>query len=117
MADQRPSPDNLLAVVEPEVSSGRVIASMEVYAESSWAFDRTSVHVDVAGDEAGPARAYATAALLGTDDTPWRSAAADVAVGHLPPGQYVARVRVLRDADEVARMHRPFRITVARQAP
>ena len=111
------SPDSLLAVVEPEVSSGRVIASMEVYAESSWAFDRTSVHVDVAGDESGPARAYATAALLGTDDTPWRSAAADVAVGHLPPGQYVARVRVLRDADEVARLHRPFRITVARQAP
>lgn len=117
VADQRPSPDSLLAVVEPEVSSGRVIASMEVYAESSWAFDRTSVHVDVAGDESGPARAYATAALLGTDDTPWRSAAADVAVGHLPPGQYVARVRVLRDADEVARLHRPFRITVARQAP
>ena len=117
VADQRPSLDNLLEVVEPEVSSGRVIASLEVYAESSWAFERTSVHVDVAGDETGPARAYATAALLGTDDTPWRSAAADLAVGHLPPGQYVARVRVLRDADEVARMHRPFRITVARQAP
>ena len=117
VADQRPSPDNLLGVVEPEVSSGRVIASMEVYAESSWAFDRTSVHVDVAGDESGPARAYAAAALLGADDTPWRSAAADLTVGHLPPGQYVARVRVLRDSDEVARMHRPFRITVARQAP
>ncbi|MCE2532437.1 MAG: VWA domain-containing protein [Acidimicrobiia bacterium] len=118
VADQRPSPDNLLAVVEPEVTSGRVIASMEVYAESSWAFDRTSVHVDVAGDETGPARAYATAALLGTNDTPWRSAAADLAVGHLPPGQYVARVRVLRDSDEVARMHRPFRITaVPRQVP
>ena len=110
VADQRPSLDNLLGVVEPEVSSGRVIASMEVYAESSWAFDRTSVHVDVAGDETGPA-------LLGTDDTPWRSASADLAVGHLPPGQYVARVRVLRDADEVARMHRPFRITADRQAP
>ena len=117
VADQRPSPDSLLAVVEPEVSSGRVIASVEVYAESSWAFDRTSVHVDVAGDESGPARAYATAALLGTHDTPWRSAAADLAVGHLPPGQYVARVRVLRDSDEVARMHRPFRITTARRAP
>ena len=114
VADQRPSPDSLLAVVEPEVSSGRVIASMEVYAESSWTFDRTSVHVDVAGDEAGPARAYAPAALLGTDDTPWRSAAADLAVGHLPPGEYIARVRVLRDSDEVARMHRPFRITAAR---
>ena len=114
VADQRPSPDNLLAVVEPEVSSGRVIASMEVYAESSWAFERTSVHVDVAGDEGGPARAYATAALLGTDDTPWRSASADLAVDHLPPGQYVARVRVLRDSDEVARIHRPFRITVTR---
>ena len=117
VADQRPSPDSLLQVVEPEVSSGRIITSMEVYAGSSWAFDRTSVHVDVAGDETGPARAYATAALLGTNDTPWRSASADLAVSHLPPGQYVARVRVLRGSNEVARMHRPFRITVARQAP
>lgn len=95
---------------EAVVSSGRFAVSADVHAESYWVFNRLRVAVEVARDAEGPALAQAEAPLRGRDDAPRRSAAARLSVRELPPGPYRVRVRVLRGADEVTRIHRPFRI-------
>ena len=112
VADQSLSlPDGMLPSVEARVSSGRLLAYTELYADSSAAWKRTEVHVEVADDATGPVRAQATAMMQGPEGTLHRVVSADVAVAHLPPGRYVARVSVIHDSTEVARVRRPFWIS------
>jgi VWFA-related protein len=100
-----------LSPVEARVSGGRLWAYTELQAESSVVWEQTQVHVDVAEDSTGPARAQATATMQGPEDTLHRVVAADLAVDHLPPGRYIARARVMHESIEVAHMRRPFWIT------
>ena len=111
VADRPESSGGLLPSVEPRVSSGILAMYTEIYAQSSEVFENTRVYVDVADSVSGQAKAYATAALRGPSDGLRRSVSADVSVNHLPPGQYVARARVVHDSVEVARLFRPFHIT------
>ena len=98
--------------VEARVSSGRLFAYTELYADSSALWEEVEVYVDVGDDATGPARAEeATMTMEETEDSRRRVVSADVAVAHLPPGRYVARARVMHDSIEVARIRRPFRIT------
>ena len=97
--------------VEARVAEGRLFAYTELQADSSAAWSRTQVHVDVADGSTDPARAQTTATMQGPEDVLHRVVVANVDVGHLPPGRYVARARVLHDSVEVAHMHRPFWIT------
>ena len=92
------------------VSSGRLAVSADVHAESAWVFNRLRVAVEVARDPDGPALVQAEAPLRGREDAPLRSASTHLSVRGLPPGPYRVRVRVLRGADEVARIHRALRI-------
>jgi VWFA-related protein len=104
-------PGGILPPVEARVSGGRLLAYTELRADSAAVWNRTEVHVDVAGYSMGPARAEATATMEGPKENLHRVVMADVAVAHLPPGRYVARARVMHDSIEVARIHRPFLIT------
>ncbi len=99
--------------VEARVASGDLLAYLELHAPapSSSIFEQTHVVVEVADDESAPARASGDAVLDGPTDAPHRTVSAAVSVTHLPPGRYVARALVMRDSTEVARLHRPFRIT------
>ena len=97
--------------VEAHVSSGRLLAFTELYADSPAFWEGTRVEVDVVDGAAGPVLARGPAVLEGPDGIPRRSATAIVAVPHLPPGRYVARARVMHDAAEMAQVRRPFRIT------
>jgi hypothetical protein len=111
LAERPSTPGEFETPVEARVSSGWLLAYTELYADGSSMFDQARVVIEVADDESGPARASADAILGGSTDIPRRFVSAQVAVDHLPPGRYVARARVLRAADEVARLHRPFQIT------
>ena len=112
LADQAGSPaGGILPSVEARVSSGRLLAYTELYAESPAVWERTQVRVEVVDDAQGPALARGAASIRSVDDAPLRrSVTAIASVAHLPPGRYVARVRVMHDALEVARAWRPFRI-------
>ena len=111
VADQGSSPaGGILPPVEARVSGGRLLAYTELYADSPAAWERTEVRIDVVDDEAGPALARGAAAIQGTGDALRGSVTGVAGVAHLPPGRYVARARVMRDAVEVARVRRPFRI-------
>ena len=101
-------PGGITPSVEARVSGGRLLAYTELRADSSTVWNRTEVHVDVAGHSMGPAQAEATATMEGPEETVHRVVVADVAVAHLPPGRYVARARVMHDSIEVARVLRPF---------
>ena len=111
LAERPSTPGEFQTPVEARVSSGWLLAYTELYADGSSTFDQARVVVEVADDESGPARASADAVLGGSTSTPRRFVSAQVAVDHLPPGRYVARARIMRASDEVARLHRPFRIT------
>ena len=96
--------------VEARVSSGRLLAFTELYADSPDVWQEVAVHLDVADDPTGPPRA-GTTTIPGPGDPFRRAVLADLAVDHLPPGRYVVRARVMHDSIEVAHIHRPFRIT------
>ena len=112
LADQASAPlGRIFPQVEAQVSSGRLLAFTELYADSPAFWERTAVEVDVIESLSGPVLARGPAVLEGPEGAPRRSVTAVVAVPHLPPGRYVARARVMHDAAEVAQVRRLFRIT------
>lgn len=113
VADPSSSPHGeRLPPVQARVSSGHLLAYTELLADSKELWEELDVYVDVADDATGPGRAGATMTLQETEDPLRRVVAADVTVDHLPPGPYIARVLVMQDSVELARLHRPFQITV-----
>ncbi len=112
VADQSSSqPDGVQAPVEARVSGDRLVVYTELYADSPAVWEQTTVHIGVADTAKGPARTRTTVTFDGLEDVRRSVASANVAVGDLPPGRYVARARVVYDSGEVARLHRPFWIT------
>jgi VWFA-related protein len=113
VADPSASPQGeRLPPVQARVSSGHLLAYTELLADSSELWQDLDVYIDVADDATGPGRAGATMSLQETKDPLRRVVAADLTVTHLPPGPYVARLLVMQDSVELARLHRPFQITV-----
>ena len=97
--------------VEARVRGGRLLAYTELYADSPDAWRRTAVHLEVADAAEGPVRARGAVSIGGAESAGRRAVTGIVSVAHLPPGRYLARVRVVHDATEVARAQRPFRVT------
>ena len=128
VADQALSPaGNIRPPIEAQVASGRLLAYTELYAASPETWERTAVHLEVVGEAAGAVLARGAVTLDGADAGADADADADaeadadagaarlrvtgiVSVAHLPPGRYVARVRAVHDATEVARTLRPFQV-------
>ncbi len=119
VADQALSPaGNIRPPIEAQVASGRLLAYTELYAASPEAWERTAVHLEVVAEAAGAVLARGAVTLDAADAGAEADAGAArrrvtgiVSVAHLPPGRYVARVRAVHDATEVARTLRPFRVT------
>ena len=126
VADQALSPaGNIRPPIEAQVASGRLLAYTELYAASPETWERTAVHLEVVREAAGAVLARGAVTLDGADAGADADADAEadaaagaarrrvtgiVSVAHLPPGRYVARVRAVHDATEVARTLRPFRV-------
>ena len=129
VADQAASPaGNIRPPIEAQVASGRLLAYTELYAASPAAWERTAVHLEVVGEAEGAVLARGAVTLDGADAGADANAEVDaraarrrvtgiVSVAHLPPGRYVARVRAVHDATEVARSLRPFRVTAPAPPP
>ena len=111
VADQASSPaGGIRPPIEAHVSSGRLLAYTELYAASPEAWERTAVHLEVVGHATGPVLARGAVTLDGTGSA-HLTVTGIASVAHLSPGRYVARVRAVHDATEVARTLRPFRVT------
>ena len=112
VADQSSSqPGGVQAPVEARVSGDRLAVYTELYVDSPTVWEQTTVHIGVADTAKGPARTRTTVTFDGLEDARRSVVSADVPVGDLPPGRYVARARVVYDSGEVVRLHRPFWIT------
>ena len=104
-------PGGVRPPVEARVSGDRLVVYTELYADSPAVWERTKVHIGVADTAKGPARTRTTVTFDGLEDARRSVVSANVPVGDLPPGRYIARARVVYDSGEVARLHRPFWIT------
>ncbi len=112
VADQSSSqPGGVQAPVEAQVSGDRLVVYTELYADSPTVWEQTTVHIGVADTAKGPARTRTTVTFDGLGDVRRSVVSANVAVGDLPPGRYLARASVVYDSGEVMRLHRPFWIT------
>ena len=97
--------------VEARVTGDHLVVYTELSADAPAVWERTTVHIGVADTAKGPAGTRTTVTFDGLADVRRSVVSANVPVGDLPPGRYVARARVVYDSGEVVRLHRPFRIT------
>ena len=104
-------PGGVRPPVDARVSGDRLVVYTELYADAPAVWERTTVHIGVADTPKGPARTRTTVTFDRLEDARRSVVSADVPVGDLPPGRYVARARVVYDSGEVVRLHRPFWIT------
>jgi Flp pilus assembly protein TadD len=103
--------EQLRPQVEPRVHEGNVTTYVELYAKAPATFDATTVSVEIADEEDGPALIAAPAQLAqpaGASQTTTRMAQAVVPARMLPPGRYVARVNIARDGKPAGVLMRPF---------
>jgi VWFA-related protein len=94
--------------VEPQITSGRIAAYLELYSAMPEDLDWTLVNVEIARDADAPALASEAAEVADGPRASWRVAAATVGLESLPPGSYVARARIVRDEKTVGLLSRPF---------
>ena len=92
----------------PRVTSGVMGAYLELYSEKPEDLDWTFVHIDVARTAESAALATADADMADGARPSWRIVKGAVDVKSLPPGGYVARVRVVQDDKTVKVLTQPF---------
>jgi VWFA-related protein len=93
---------------EPKVTSGVVGMYLELYAEKPEDLDWTFVHLEVARSAQSAALATADADMADGARPSWRIARGVVDVRALPPGDYVARVRIAEDDKTIKVLTQPF---------
>lgn len=92
----------------PRVTSGVMGAWVELYSEKPEDLDWTFVHIDVARTAESAALATADADMTDGARPSWRIVKGAVDVKSLPPGGYVARVRIVQDDKTVKVLTQPF---------
>ena len=102
------SAEALRPSVEPSVTSGVVGMYLELYSEKPEALDWTFVHLEVARSAQSAALATADADMADGARPSWRVARGTVDVRSLPPGAYVARVRIAEDDKTIKVLTQPF---------
>ena len=93
---------------EPKVTSGVVGMYLELYSEKPEDLDWTFVHLEVARSAQSAALATADADMADGARPSWRIARGAVDVRALPPGDYVARVRIAEDDKTIKVLTQPF---------
>jgi VWFA-related protein len=96
------------ATVEPHIADGALAAYLELYSTSAALLDGTNVTFEVAADEDAPALVTMPAQLSPGQHDAWRVATGMVGVRMLPPGQYVARARIMHGDEIASVLARPF---------
>ena len=113
MVGKPPAPDEtLLPQVEPHVADA-VATYVELYAALPATLDGTTVIVEIADDVETPTLTSVEAGSFPGPRPTARSAQAVLQTVGLPPGQYVARVKILRDGQPAGLLARPFVIAPA----
>ena len=92
----------------PRVTSGVLGAYLELYSEKPEDLDWTFVHVDVARSAESEALATTDADMADGAKPSWRIVKGAVDVKSLPPGGYVARVRIVQDDKSVKVLTQSF---------
>lgn len=92
----------------PRVTSGVLGAYLELYSEKPEDLDWTFVHIDVARTAESAALVTADADMADGARPSWRLVKGAVDVKSLPPGGYVARVRIVQDDKTVKVLTQPF---------
>jgi VWFA-related protein len=92
----------------PRVRSGVMGAYLELYSEKPEDLDWTFVHIDVARTAESAALATADADMADGARPSWRIVKGAVDVKSLPPGGYVARVRIVQDDKTVKVLTQAF---------
>ena len=92
----------------PRITSGVMGAYLELYSEKPEDLDWTFVHVDVARTAESAALATADADMADGARPSWRIVKGAVDVKSLPPGAYVARVRVVQDDKTIKVLTQPI---------
>ncbi|MBM3777526.1 MAG: VWA domain-containing protein [Acidimicrobiia bacterium] len=94
--------------LEPRIHQNRVGAYLELYAADPASLDGTSVSVDVAEDQNGPPLVTVPARFYKGPRPNTVIAQTPVSTDALPPGRYVARVRITRNGTPRGALSRPF---------
>ena len=92
----------------PRVTSGVMGAYVELYSEKPEDLDWTCVHIEVARTAESAALATTDADMADGARPSWRIVKGAVDVKSLPPGGYVARVRIVQDDKTVKVLTQPF---------
>ena len=93
--------------VEPRVA-GQLAAFSELYSTTAATLERTSASFEIADDQDTPALLTAPAQVVPGKDEGHRVVQALLSPAVLPPGRYMARVRLERDGKVAGVLSRPF---------
>ena len=96
--------------VEPRLTTGRLRAYKELYADDPAGLERLRVRTDVARTPGGAALFSVTNDLAAIDGATTGTVSTLLRVDAFPPGPYVARVEVMRDGEVLGRRWRSFRV-------
>jgi tetratricopeptide (TPR) repeat protein len=99
--------------VEARLSTGRLTAYLEMYADQPDFFAATQVQIEIAASDSSPVLASGKAEPAMMKDPKTRIVLGSMPLGGLPPGQYVARAIVTRGSEKIGQLSRVFHITPA----
>jgi VWFA-related protein len=91
-------------------AQGGLVARVEMYGQDSARLQKAEVAIEVAEGESGPALVRIPATTADAPESGRRVAQAGLALGLLPPGDYLVRAVVSMDGKAVAGLVRPFRL-------
>ncbi|HTM04677.1 MAG TPA: VWA domain-containing protein [Vicinamibacterales bacterium] len=98
----------LRMAVEPHIASDGLAAVVDVYSSAPTTLSSLSTTFEIADDQNAPAVATVDGSMRPGTLPSSRVAQAVIPTTALPPGRYVARVRVTRDGKTVNLLARPF---------
>ena len=95
-------------MAQPRVTSGIVGMYLELYSEKPEDLDWTFVHLEVARSAQSAALANMEAEMVNGAKPSWRIVRGALDVRALPPGEYIARVRITEDDKTIKVLTQPF---------
>ena len=99
VSDGLPTAQTLRPSADIRIRSGQLGAYIELYSSTREDLEWTTVDIEVAQSEEGPALLAESAALDDGAESSRRVASAVLGVGELPPGRYVVRARAELDGE------------------
>jgi hypothetical protein len=105
-----PQPAHQQARLDPIVDRldrGAAVVNIELYADEGTSLDDVALEVEIAREGSGEVAAAGRAEVI-RRDARWAIGRAAIALDAVPPGAFVARVRLVRAGSAVVVAERPF---------